>query len=69
MPRYEALRDTWLGHENRLVRAGEQFETVFPQVKVEGKLVDMRLGENLQLVPDEPPAAPSRSARGSGAPA
>lgn len=46
MADYLALRDTWLSHENRLVRAGEKFTTEFPEVN--GK--PMALGGNLELV-------------------
>lgn len=54
MPRYIANRDTWLSHECRLVKAGTEFETVFPKVKLaDGKDVEMRLGENLSLVEEE----------------
>lgn len=35
MAKYLALRDTWLSHENRLVKENEEFETTFP--KVNGK--------------------------------
>lgn len=47
---YIAVADTWLSHECRQVKAGEEFSTEFPQVKVGGKLVDMRLGDNIRLV-------------------
>jgi hypothetical protein len=50
MPKYIATRDTLLAHENRVVKAGEQFETTFPKAKVDGKEVDMRLGDNIELV-------------------
>lgn len=53
MPKYVALRDTWLAHENRLVKEGQEFETVFPKVKIDGKEVEMRLGSNLELVKAE----------------
>jgi hypothetical protein len=46
MADYIALRDTWLSHENRMVRAGEKFSTEFPTVN--GK--PMALGGNLELV-------------------
>lgn len=49
MPRYIALRDTWLSHECRLVKEGHEFTTEFPE--------GMKLGGNLQLVEDEKPAA------------
>ena len=50
MPQYLALRDTWLGHENKLVKAGDKFETTFPPGP-DGK--PMRLGSNLELVKDK----------------
>lgn len=31
MAKYLALRDTWLSHENRLIKAGDEFEAVFPE--------------------------------------
>ena len=55
MPKYIAHRDTWLSHESRKVLAGEEFSTTFPEVKVDGKLVPMRLGENIELVAEQKP--------------
>lgn len=55
MPKYRALRDTWLSHECRLVKAGDEFTTTFPTVKVDGKEVEMRLSDNLELVEGEKP--------------
>lgn len=46
MPKYLAIRDTLLSHESRVVKAGEEFETTFPEVN--GKA--MKLGDNLKLV-------------------
>lgn len=55
MPKYLAVNDIWLSHENRLIRAGEEFETTFPKVKTaDGKEVDMRLGTNIKLAEGEP---------------
>ncbi len=55
MPKYIAVNDIWLSHENRLVRAGQEFETIFPKAKTyDGKEVDMRLGANIKLVDGEP---------------
>ena len=48
MPRYIALRDTWLSHECRLVKEGQEFTTEFPE--------GMKLSGNLQLAEDEKPA-------------
>lgn len=39
MPKYIAVHDTWLSHECRKVKAGEEFETTFP--------AGMKLGENI----------------------
>lgn len=51
MPKYKAKSKIWLSHENRMVEAGEIFETTFP--KVGGK--EMRLSDNLELIkPDKP---------------
>jgi hypothetical protein len=47
MPRYLAMVDMWVSHESRLVKAGTEFETVFPLAQ-NGQ--PMRLGANLQLV-------------------
>lgn len=48
--RYLAVADTWLSHECRLVKAGQEFETDFP-VAPGGK--PMRLGANLkELAPE-----------------
>jgi len=55
MPKYLAVNDIWLSHENRLIRAGEEFETTFPKAKTaDGKEVDMRLGTNIKLAEGEP---------------
>ena len=45
--KYIANVDTWLSHECRMAKAGEEFETTFPKVKVNGKEVDMKLGANI----------------------
>lgn len=47
MPRYLAISDTWLSHENRKVNAGDEFETTFPNGP-DGKA--MRLSGNLKLI-------------------
>lgn len=55
MPRYLVLADTLIAHESRVVKAGEEIETEFPKVKnAKGELVEMRLGENLQLLKGKP---------------
>jgi hypothetical protein len=61
MPKYIAIRDTLLSHENRVVKAGEVFETTFPKFKVDGKEVDMKLSDNL-----EPYKEPKGKAQGDG---
>jgi hypothetical protein len=50
MAEYIAHTDLWLSHECRLVKAGEKFTTNFPKAKVDGKEVEMRLSDNLELV-------------------
>lgn len=60
MPRYVALRDLWISHENRKVSEGEEFEATFPEVN--GK--PMALGESLRLVEPE-----KRGKRQDGSPA
>lgn len=42
MAKYIVLRDTWISHESRIVRAGEEIDTEFPK--------GMRIGDNLQPV-------------------
>jgi hypothetical protein len=60
MPKYIARRDTLLAHENRVVKAGEEFTTTFPKVKNhEGKEVEITLADNIELV-DEKAAAKSK---------
>lgn len=49
MARYLALRDTWISHECRLVKEGQEFEAQFPE--------GMKLADNLQLVEPEKPAS------------
>lgn len=45
MPRYIAHADTLLSHECRLVKAGDEFDTTFPE--------GMKLSGNLQLIEPE----------------
>lgn len=42
MPRYITEQDLWLSHENRMVKAGEEFETEFPKA--------IKLGRNVRVV-------------------
>ena len=65
MPKYLAKRDTWLSHESRMVREGDEFVTEFP--KVNGK--PMRLSDNLEMVKDkaDKPAADDQPAEEPGA--
>lgn len=42
MAKYLCVKDTWLSHECRLVKAGDEFEAEFPK--------GMKLGENLKIV-------------------
>jgi len=42
MPKYRTDVDRWLSHENRIVKAGDEFETTFPK--------GMKLGDTLHLV-------------------
>lgn len=57
--RYIALADTWLSHECRLVKAGQEFETDFP-AGPGGR--PMRLGDNLK----EAPATKGKKAEDDG---
>jgi hypothetical protein len=57
MPTYIANRTTWLSHENRMVKEGEQFVTTFPDV--DGK--PMRIGDNLTLVEESAPEKPAKA--------
>ncbi len=45
MTTYIAVRDTLISHEGRIVKAGEQFETKFPE--------GMRICDNLKEVKAE----------------
>lgn len=54
MPTYRTLVKRLLSHETRIVEAGDEFTTTFPKVKVNGKLVDMKLGDTLICL--DPPA-------------
>lgn len=45
MPRYVTDVDRWISHECRLVKAGETFETTFPE--------GMKLGETLREIKPE----------------
>lgn len=54
MAKYKTDRDLWLSHECRSVKAGEVFETEFPNGP-KGK--PMELGEHITLVDDAPKAA------------
>ena len=51
--RYITDVDRWLSHENRMAKAGEEFETEFP-LAPDGK--PMRLGETMREVKTEPEA-------------
>ncbi|TPQ24933.1 hypothetical protein [Methylomonas koyamae] len=53
MPKYIAHSKTWLSHENRLVDAGQEFDTTFPE--------GMKLAGNIELVEDK--TAPTRTRR------
>ena len=48
MPRYLALTDLLISHESRVVKAGTEFETVFPKVKTADGEVELRLSGNSQ---------------------
>lgn len=50
MPKYIANVDTLIAHENRIVRAGQEFETEFPNGP-DGK--PMRIFGNLSLVEEK----------------
>lgn len=51
MPRYRANVKIWLGHECRMIEEGAEFETTFPKAKKpDGSEVDMKLGENIELL-------------------
>lgn len=49
MAKYLCNTDTWISHESRMVKAGQEFETSFPSFN--GK--PMRLGPNLTLIDGE----------------
>lgn len=54
MAKFNVLRDTFISHIGKLVKAGEQVEFEIPEVKVDDKLVPMRIGDNLELIEDKP---------------
>lgn len=56
MAKYKALRDTLLSHECRVAKAGEVFETTFPEV--DGK--PMKIGDNLELLSGDAPKGGSK---------
>lgn len=58
MPKYNVLRDTFVSHLGRLVRAGETIEFEPPVLVIDGKKVPMRIADNLEL------AKPSKDAKG-----
>lgn len=58
MPKYITDVKRWLSHENRMVEAGEEFETEFPMA-ADGK--PMRLSDTLRLV--EEPKSRKRAAQ------
>lgn len=67
MPRYLAITDILIAHESRVVKAGTEFETVFPKVKTPDGEVEMRLGESLRLVEPEAPKPAKGKAKPDGA--
>jgi hypothetical protein len=56
MPKYNVLRDTFISHESRLVKAGEVVDITWPE-GAEPK----KLGDNLELVKDEKPEKGAKS--------
>lgn len=52
MAKYIAHVKTWLGHENRMVEPGEEFETTFPE--------GMKLSGNIELIEQKPARTRSR---------
>lgn len=68
MPTYRAKVRMLIAHESKLVEAGETFDTIFPKVKTKGGEVDMKLGDNLELVEDEPAGdEPKKAVKGKPA--
>ena len=53
--KYVALRDTWISHECRILKSGQEIETEFPR--------GMKLSGNLQEVKAEPKAEPKANAK------
>lgn len=51
MAKYIAKRDTWLSHECRLVKEGQEFDTEFPK--------GMKLGSNIEPVKAKEDKKPS----------
>lgn len=52
MAKYIAHRPTWLSHENRLIPAGETFETEFPP--------GMKLSDNLERLDNKKTRRPAK---------
>jgi hypothetical protein len=60
MAKFLVIRDTYISHVGKTVRAGEEVEFEIPKVKVDGKLVPMTISDNLERL-DKP-------AKGNGKP-
>lgn len=52
MPKFNVLRDTYISHIGKVVKAGEQVDFELPVVNG----TPMRIGDNLELIEDEPKA-------------
>lgn len=80
MAQYKVLRDTWISHRGLLAKAGEVIDMgplpKVPKVDSRGmvvlakdgkpELVEMRIGDNFELVPDDDKA---KGKKADGAPA
>lgn len=50
MPKFSVLRDTYISHIGKLVKAGDVVDFEIPEI--DGK--PMRIGDNLELIEDKP---------------
>lgn len=53
MAKFNVLRDTFISHIGKVVKAGEVVEFDIPEIKG----VPMRIGDNLELIEDKPKKA------------
>lgn len=62
MPRFNVLRDTFISHIGKLVKAGDVVEFELPEV--DGK--PMRIADNLELIEDVSTKAKTKAKKDAG---